>query len=298
MSHLRKILGTSLLSLFMVIWGLFWVCSGRVPEVNYDDEFAETNGNYTSEESDLMQQLAMLDDQTTNLQPEQKAEILQALGVDPEAAETQRKSEEEFLTEELFLDFEVEIAELERLTRQKQAVIDSLKGEIEEVDQELAALTNRLGVTEPTFASKDTKGLNVAPVSSVSYANGSSSVYELSYQSALDDVYSHNYQRAIEKFKALLRQDNRNHLADNCQYWIGECYYGLRNYEVAIAEFEKVFAFDDSNKSDDAQYMIGMSYLRIGQRQLAELELSNLLTFYGSSEYAARAERKLLDLNI
>ncbi len=270
------------------------VCSGRVPDVRTSDDFSEDiDENYEDEErSDLMEQLALLDEEASDLETQQKSEILEALGIDPTGSEMSRREEEEFLTEELFLDLEVEIAELEKLSKKKAQTIDSLQLELQEADYQLAALQNIVPESGRRLASKS------RPQPSFNVTNGTMSEYEMSYQDALNEVYAHNYTRAIDKFRDLLKFDDTDNLADNCQYWIGECYYALSNYQLAIAEFEKVFAFDNNNKDDDAQFMIGMAYLRLGDSNLARLELSNLLTFYGKSEYVARAERQLLELNI
>ncbi|MFQ5602034.1 MAG: tol-pal system YbgF family protein [bacterium] len=281
------------MSLLLVIWGLFMVCSGRVPDVNIEDDFSdfETDSN-ESEKADLMNQLALLDDEPTNLEDAQRSEILEALGIETNGSGSRSKQEDDFLTEELFLDLEVEIAELEKMSKNKTKAIDSLRLELQEADHQINALTNLVDSPSPQFASKS--------ISAPQYAqsNGFSTEYGLFYQDALDDVYSHKYTSAIAKFNDILKMDDKENLADNCQYWIGECYFAMGNYELAIAEFEKVFAFEVNNKADDAQFMIGMAYLKIGEKQLAEIELTNLLTYYESSEYASRAEQQLLDLNI
>ncbi|MFQ5824041.1 MAG: tol-pal system YbgF family protein [bacterium] len=293
MSQLRKILGTSLLSLILVIWGLFLVCSGRVTDVNTEDDWMTTDEDYYVEESsDLKTQMATLDAESIQLEDEQKREILEALGIDSEGTSLSSKEEEDFLTEELFLDLEVEITELEKISNKKSAMIDSLKWELEEADYQLGALGKI--VKEPEYQ------LAISRKFSDSYrrANGSMSEYATLYQDALDDVYDHQYAQAITKFQELLRLEDTDKLADNCQYWIGECYYAKGNFEQAIAEFEKVFAFENNNKADDAQFMIGMAYLKNGDANLAQLELQNLLAFYGNSEYITKAERQLFELNI
>ena len=81
-------------------------------------------------------------------------------------------------------------------------------------------------------------------------------------------------------------------------YWIGESHYALGNFESAITEFERVFAFDDNNKADDAQFMIGIAYIKLGDQHHAQLELKNLLAFYQDSEYISRAEQEFGGLNI
>ncbi len=294
MSEVRRILSTSFISLLLVIWGLFMVCSGRVPTVAYDDEFAGSeNGNSQSENPDLMAQLAFLDEEPTKLEDFQRREILEALGIDPSGADLSN-GEQDFLSEELFLDLEVEIAELEKLSGSRNSMLDSLRLEMQEADHQLAALGNLVDVPKRgTF--------NIGSTNQTAPRLQSNSEYATYYQDALDDVYGKRFDQAIVKFQDLLRQSdsyNSDNLADNAQYWIGECNYALGNYQVAIAEFERVFAFDNNNKIDDAQFMIGITYLKAGDPRLAQLELSNLLAFYQESEYITRAEREFLGLNI
>lgn len=297
MSEVRRILGTSLISLLLVIWGLFMVCSGRVPPtMAYDDEFMESQDHLDSngtENSDLMTQLAVLDEEATKLEDFQRSEILEALGIDPASGSAINGSEQDFLSEELFLDLEVEIAELEKLSNRKATVLDSLRQEMQETDHRLAALSNLVGEPARRLASSS----QTAP--RFQSTSGSNSEFALFYQDALDDVYGKRFDQAISKFQELLRQQNdTDNLADNCQYWIGECYYAQGNYQLAVAEFERVFAFEKNNKVDDAQFMIGIALIKAGNSRLAQLELNNLLTFYQDSEYIARAEREFLGLNI
>ncbi|MCH8021273.1 tetratricopeptide repeat protein [candidate division KSB1 bacterium] len=291
MSEVRRILSTSFISLLLMIWGLFMVCSGRVPTVAYDDEFADSENGYSeSENSDLMTQLAFLDEEATKLEDFQRREILEALGIDPSGADMSA-GEQDFLSEELFLDLEVEIAELEKLSGSRNSMLDSLRLEMQEADHQLAALSNLVDVPKRS-------NFNFASTNQTAPRLKSNSEYAQYYQDALDDVYGKRFDLAIVKFQELLRQSDSDNLADNAQYWIAECNYALGNYQVAIAEFERVFAFENNNKIDDAQFMIGIAYLKAGDPRLAQLELSNLLAFYQDSEYIARAEREFLGLNI
>ncbi|MFQ5864453.1 MAG: tol-pal system YbgF family protein [bacterium] len=295
MTQLQKILGTSTLSLILVIWGLFMVCSGHIPDLAMEDDWMTADEAYeyeNGESSELTTELATFDEEDTKLEEEQRREILEALGIDPEEATLTRKQEEDFLTEELFLDLEVEIAELEKMSKKKLELLDSLQLELEETDHQLMAL--RKLVNEPTSQFASSRRFS----GSFRKSNGSISEFAMSYQDALDDVYDHQHVKAITRFRELLRLEDTDNLADNCQYWIGECYYAMGNFEQAVAEFEKVFAFENNNKADDAQFMIGMALIKLGDLNLAQLELQNLLTFYQQSEYAARAERQLFELNI
>jgi len=291
MSEVRRILSTSFISLLLMIWGLFMVCSGFVPTVAYDDEFANSKNGYSeSENSDLITQFAILDEEATKLEDLQRRDILAALGIGPSGADMSA-AEQDFLSEELFLDLEVEIAELEKLSGSRNSMLDSLRLEMQEADHQIAALSNLVDVPKGS-------NFNFASTNQTAPRLKSNSEYAQYYQDALDDVYGKRFDLAIVKFQELLRQSDSDNLADNAQYWIAECNYALGNYQVAIAEFERVFAFENNNKTDDAQFMIGIAYLKVGDARLAQLELSHLLAFYQDSEYIARAEREFLGLNI
>ena len=95
-------------------------------------------------------------------------------------------------------------------------------------------------------------------------------------------------------FQALIQRDMNNALSDNCQYWIGEGYFGLKDYQKAVIEFEKVFSYSNTNKDDDAQLKLGITYIRMGQKEDARRELTRLLSNYPNSEFTALA-RKLLE---
>ena len=98
-------------------------------------------------------------------------------------------------------------------------------------------------------------------------------------------------------FKELLDEDIRNPLADNCQYWIGECYYGLKDYRKALFEFEKVLTFGQSNKDDDSQLKIGLCYVQLNEFGKAREELNRLLINYPDSEYNNRARRIITEIS-
>jgi len=113
------------------------------------------------------------------------------------------------------------------------------------------------------------------------------------YQEALQNYRSRNYREAVQKFEALLAVNTKHLLSDNCQYWIGESYYGLGNYQQAIVAFEKVFSFAKSNKDDAAQLKLGLCYIRLKDREGAGKEFQKLIDSYPTSEYVSIAKRFL-----
>ena len=114
--------------------------------------------------------------------------------------------------------------------------------------------------------------------------------YTAKYKKSHSQYQNAEWNLSLNGFNYLI-QVNKNHdLADNCQYWIGEVYYALTDYERSIIEFEKVSTFPDTNKLDDAQFKLGLCYMNINQIDRAEQEFINLLEFYPNSEYYTRAQ--------
>ncbi len=113
------------------------------------------------------------------------------------------------------------------------------------------------------------------------------------YDEALNLYRQKQFGTARDLFSHLLASNFDGGLADNCQYWVGECYFAEHQYETAIAEFEKVFAFPRSNKIDAAQYKIGLSYVQLKKGAEAREAFSRLLALYPASEYVERARLQL-----
>ena len=91
----------------------------------------------------------------------------------------------------------------------------------------------------------------------------SKSEYKKRYDEAYLKYLDGNYSQSMVLFNELLALENINDLTDNCQYWLGEIHYSLKNYNQAINSFNNVFAYKNNNKGVYAQYKLGLSYLRI-----------------------------------
>jgi len=109
--------------------------------------------------------------------------------------------------------------------------------------------------------------------------------YLSEYKAAIESFHSYDYDKALPIFEKLILSNPYNELADNSQYWLGECYYGIKDYERSLLEFEKVFTFPNNNKMDDAQLKLGICHLRLGNKKNAMEELSRLSQLFPDSEY-------------
>ena len=116
------------------------------------------------------------------------------------------------------------------------------------------------------------------------------------YDGALSKFRGRDFQGAIEQFNSVLTGGVADDLADNCHYWIGESYFGLKKFNDAIQHFETVAGMTGSDKADDAQLMIGNAYAALSKKTEAKEALQKLITMYPSSPLVKRAKAKMASL--
>ena len=125
-----------------------------------------------------------------------------------------------------------------------------------------------------------------------------SAQYKQTYMESLGHFQNQEFDEAISGFKELVLSDATNDLADNSQYWLAECHYSQKNFKKAIAAFEKVFTYPATDKDDDAQLKIGLSYQSIGNIKKAREEFQRMLDYFPGSEYYPKAKEALKQLSI
>ena len=72
-----------------------------------------------------------------------------------------------------------------------------------------------------------------------------------------------------------------------------ECLYGLGKYRKALTEFTKVFAYEKTEKADDAQLKVARCYMALGDEERAMSALRKLVEEYPDSEYAPIANGEM-----
>ena len=119
----------------------------------------------------------------------------------------------------------------------------------------------------------------------------------LVYESSLDLFNDEKYDQALISFKSFLETYPRSDLADNAQFWIGECFMGLNQYDNAILEFNKVIKnYPNENKVPNAMFRQAVAWQKIGDLTSAKIVLKNLIKMYPKSPEAADAEKKLASM--
>lgn len=116
------------------------------------------------------------------------------------------------------------------------------------------------------------------------------------YERALIAYNDRQYDGAKAHLRQVLALEPEGELADNAQYWLGECDYALGEYRPALEAFEKVFLYEKTEKDDDAQLMMGKCYLHLKDNEKALVELKRLTVDYPDSEYYDEAQMLIRNL--
>jgi len=154
--------------------------------------------------------------------------------------------------------------------------------EIEELKVQLANRKERINQLELQLRNR---GGALASSLNVDMSDFSSS-----YEQALQQYYSREYDSAIYLFSMLLETSPTHRLSSNCQYWLGECYFGQSDYSMALDAFQKVLAYDQSFKKDDALIMMGRCHIFLGDKQTALSMFNQLMNEFPDSEYYQKAQ--------
>ena len=114
------------------------------------------------------------------------------------------------------------------------------------------------------------------------------------YSAALKSFNDGRYMDALTAFDGLSRSDLSSPYAPNFLYWKGESLYALGQYDEAIRTFHEVLnKYPASGKADDAEFKIGASYEKLGDKTNAKSAYSRLVLSFPESEYRGRAEARL-----
>ncbi len=112
------------------------------------------------------------------------------------------------------------------------------------------------------------------------------------YEAALRTFNAKNYDAAIQQLEALMRGGVDPDLEDNCHYWLGEAYFGKRNYQEALRHFDMVMGFKGSDKMADAQFMIAQCYERTGEKAKAKQAYEAVVKDFPTSPHVTLAKER------
>lgn len=117
-----------------------------------------------------------------------------------------------------------------------------------------------------------------------------------SLKSALQYFSQKDYNSAAMQLGNIKKSTKDQSTIANCDYWLGESSFGLKNYDLAINYFSKVAGAKNAAKRAEAQMMIAECYLRNGKIQAAKKSFENFIAQNPKSRLVPRARKMLQQL--
>ena len=109
------------------------------------------------------------------------------------------------------------------------------------------------------------------------------------YREALRYFQRNEYNYSIREFRSFQRQCPDSEMADDAQYWIGECHYVQDDFNRAILEFNDVLSYRKGDRVPAALLRQAQAFVEIGDPTDARLVLQKLVKDHPSADQAAQA---------
>jgi len=209
-------------------------------------------------------------------------------------------------------------ARLDTMSTQVQGLSDNLeeiKSRLGKLNQQLADLQNTVqsidakvsgggGGATPT-ASNSGGGTSSQPASSSAPPSGAAAgggpapSADTLYSNGLRDITGGNYDLARKEFLDYLKFYGDTDLASNAQFYLGEIAYSQKNYQQAVAEYDRVLTnYPKSFKLAPAHLKKGMALVELGQKTSGVRELRDVVRRFPGTEEERRARAKLKELGV
>lgn len=173
---------------------------------------------------------------------------------------------------------------------------DTLRTELSDISTRVAKLETSVTQQRSYLNMEEApeEGMEGMPGDGIGAEGDQSSAEQYLYDTSLARYNEGNYNESLSGFKSFLEQFPKSDLADNSQFWIGECYMSLREYEQAILAFEDVIKkYPKGNKVPNAMLRQGIAFLEINDKTSSTLLLKKVIKQYPDSSEAQVAQKKL-----
>ena len=118
------------------------------------------------------------------------------------------------------------------------------------------------------------------------------------YNTALADFTAGQWALCIEGFNTYLRSFARTDLADDAQWYVGECYQQDGKFSEAIDAYNRVISgYPRGDRVPDAYYKRGMALGAMGETDRARESFETLMKTYPDHDMARMAKQQLDRLN-
>jgi tol-pal system protein YbgF len=135
----------------------------------------------------------------------------------------------------------------------------------------------------------------VSPTASASPAPSA----DMLYSNGLRDITSGKYDLARQEFLDYLKYYGTTDLACNAQFYLGEIAYHQKQYQDAVAEYDKVLTlYPKGFKLEPARLKKGMALIELGQKPAGIRELREVIRRYPGTEEERAARARLKELGV
>jgi tol-pal system protein YbgF len=150
------------------------------------------------------------------------------------------------------------------------------------------------GSVPPAAAASGAPATGSAPAA---VANVDGGAETRTYEAAQGQRRVGNYQGAIVAFQNFIKQYPKSNLAPRAQYWIGDSYFNLRDFKLAIGSQQTLLrTYPDSPTVPDAMLNIASSQIEMGETAVGRRTLEELVAKFPVSEAAEKAKRRISGL--
>ncbi len=129
--------------------------------------------------------------------------------------------------------------------------------------------------------------------------------YKKYYDKGIAAFERKKWDKAIENFSMALLNSPGGELADDAQYYLGECYFKKKEYLLAISEYQQLTErYSYSPLVEDAYYKIAVCYFKLSPKYPLDQEstlkslqsLQDFLDVFPESEYREDVEVKIQEV--
>ncbi len=146
----------------------------------------------------------------------------------------------------------------------------------------LAAIDERLRKLEPTQVSVDGKSFVAAPQE------------RRTYEQAMGTLRTGDFDKASTLLAAFIATYPNSGYLDSARFWLGNAYYGKKDYKAAIATFKGlVTASPDTPRAPEAMLAMANCQVEMKDTRSARRTLDDLVKNYPNSEAASAAKERL-----
>jgi len=188
-------------------------------------------------------------------------------------------------------DQEVKLGRLDEIVRTANGRMDELEHQIKQLSEKIDLINKDIDVRMKLLEGKKIEGgagvvadnnpkfdAPVAPEAAKALVGGAvSKAEDLApvkmptaaeiYQQGLEALKAKDFTRAEESFTKILAKFPKDTLAGNAQYWLGETFYGRKEFAKAAVAFGKGYQnYKDSPKGADSLLKLGMSMLALDKK--------------------------------